>query len=360
MTLIRRDLRGLGRFAIKMVAIWTLAYFIFIFFRNFGIEESAKFDLVGHIDHRTEFWTVVFIGVLTGIFYTLLEVFFDRPYFQKIPFGKVILFKTVLYFIMMRLIFFLAALVFASLDGRQIDMAMIQEAMMSKSFWVLLAYFLIVSAVISFVLQVSQKFGPGMLWNFLIGKYHKPLVEDRIFLFIDLHSSTTHAEQLGHVKFSRLLQDCFFDLTDVVTRHHCDVYQYVGDEAVLSWPKEKGITDKRCLHAYFDFMAILNAKKAHYMEHYGLQPYFKAGLHMGQVTVAEVGVVKKEIAYHGDVLNTTARIQAACNQYGQALLASEDIINNISFDKAFNCELMDNPLLKGKKKKVKIYGVQSI
>ena len=36
-------------------------------------------------------------------------------------------------------------------------------------------------------------------------------INKRIFMFIDMKDSTTHAEQLGHVKFTHLIQDCFRD-----------------------------------------------------------------------------------------------------------------------------------------------------
>jgi len=341
-----------------MIGVWILAFFIFSFFRNFGIEDSPKFDRVSQLNHGLELSTVLISAVLTGVLYTVLEIYFDRPFFQRTSFGKVILLKTFLYVVLMRVVFFFSSLYFAWMGGMALNKETMIWAMTSKTFWVILLYFLIVSAIISFTLQISQKFGPGMLWSFLIGKYHKPIEEERIFLFVDLHSSTTIAEELGHIKFSRLLQDCFFDLTDVVTKHHVDVYQYVGDEAVLSWVAQKGIQDKRCLHAYFDYMSILESRKQYYQENYGLLPYFKAGLHMGKVTAAEVGVVKKEIAYHGDVLNTTSRIQALCNKYGQALLVSEEIVKNLAQDHFFKFDLMASPLLKGKTKKVNIYSVQ--
>ena len=57
---------------------------------------------------------------------------------------------------------------------------------------------------------------------------------------MDLKSSTTYAEKLGHIKYSQLLQDFFSDLTDVVSQFNVQVYQYVGDEAVISWDKEEG------------------------------------------------------------------------------------------------------------------------
>ena len=85
-----------------------------------------------------------------------------------------------------------------------------------------------------FILQVSDKFGQGVLISFLLGKYHRPKEEDRIFMFMDLKSSTTHAEKLGHIKYSQFIQDCFFDITDVVIKYDAKIYQYVGDEVVLS------------------------------------------------------------------------------------------------------------------------------
>jgi adenylate cyclase len=40
-------------------------------------------------------------------------------------------------------------------------------------------------------------------------------------------------------------------------------------------------------------------------------------------------VIKKEIAYHSDVLNTAARIQGQCNPMGKTLLISERLKDSI-------------------------------
>ena len=48
---------------------------------------------------------------------------------------------------------------------------------------------------------------------------------------------------------------------------------------------------------------------------YGVVPEFKAGFHVGFATVGEIGVLKKIIAFSGDVLNTTSRIQSNCNKF---------------------------------------------
>jgi len=52
---------------------------------------------------------------------------------------------------------------------------------------------------------------------------------------------------------------------------------------------------------------------AYYLSKYGRVPVFKAGIHGGKVMALEVGSVKKELAYLGDIVNTTARIQGECN-----------------------------------------------
>jgi 3-oxoadipate enol-lactonase len=161
---------------------------------------------------------------------------------------------------------------------------------------------------------LRSKIGYQDFGNLLLGRYRTPREEQRAFTFLDLKSSTTIAERLGHRTYSRLIQDSFRDLTDSLIETGAEVYQYVGDEAVLSWPVEKAVEDANCVRAYYLFRARLERKGARYQERYGLVPAFKAGVNMGAVTVVEVGVLKRAIVYHSDVLNTAARIQALCNE----------------------------------------------
>ncbi|MEO0338384.1 MAG: adenylate/guanylate cyclase domain-containing protein, partial [Bacteroidota bacterium] len=203
-------------------------------------------------------------------------------------------------------------------------------------------------------------FGPGVLWNMFIGRYRNPREEQRVFMFLDLKSSTTIAEKLGHIKFSKLIQNCFADLTPVVTKHKVEIYQYVGDEAVLSWPLDSGFEKNNCIHCYFDYMDILAAKADYYEKEYGLQPFFKAGIHLGEVIVAEVGLIKREIAFHGDVLNTTARIQSRCNELQQKLLVSDKVLQYLRPDQKIQSQRLGEEVLKGKKLPVVIYGINKV
>lgn len=178
-------------------------------------------------------------------------------------------------------------------------------------------------------------------------------------MFLDLKSSTTIAEIIGHLQYSQLLQDCFTDLS-IVRDFKAEIYQYVGDEVVLSWPVSKGLENLNCVKTYFMFQGLLEKRSDFYKKKYGLVPFFKAGLNVGEVTVAEVGQIKRDIAFHGDTLNTAARIQGMCNNYNKVLLLSQalqELINN-------NEEVRINPVgeveVRGKVQPVKIYSIDGI
>jgi adenylate cyclase len=72
---------------------------------------------------------------------------------------------------------------------------------------------------------------------------------------------------------------------------------------------------------------IIKYKKSRYIKKYGVFPEFRVGYHFGQVMVGEIGYIKRDIAFSGDVLNTTSRIQGLCSEFGLDILASKDFAN---------------------------------
>ena len=103
---------------------------------------------------------------------------------------------------------------------------------------------------------------------------------------------------------------------------------------------------------------IIKRKKDSYLSKYGLVPEFKAGIHAGTVIVTTVGKQKKEIVYHGDVLNTTSRIENKCNELKEKLLISGDVLNYLSLDNDFIVEEKGEIELRGKADKLSLYGVK--
>jgi adenylate cyclase len=199
-----------------------------------------------------------------------------------------------------------------------------------------------------FMLQVNDKFGPGVLWKLLTGKYYHPRDEERIFMFLDLRSSTEIAERIGHKRFFELLRELFQDVTRPVVDSKGDIYQYVGDEIVITWPVHRGMQDGNCIECFFRIERAITSRSAWYTQHFGVVPQFKAGVHVGEATVGEIGVIKKDIVFSGDVLNTTARIQEECNRHRVDLLASDELLRRMSVGRSYAATLIGEIQLRGK------------
>jgi len=211
--------------------------------------------------------------------------------------------------------------------------------------------------LISAGFAVSRKLGPGVGWNWLRGYYHHPREEERIFMFLDMKDSTTLAERLGNRQFSALVRDFFQDLTNPVIETRGEVSHYIGDEAVLTWRMDRGLPEANCLRCFFLMQAAVAKRSAFYLATYGLVPAFKAGMHCGPVVTTEVGEIKSEIVFHGDVLNTTARIEGLCNALGADLLVSEELVRQLP---SVGLELRDcgEQVLKGKEQRMHVYAVR--
>ncbi len=212
--------------------------------------------------------------------------------------------------------------------------------------------------IVSGIFQISRKMGPGVLGNWMLGKYHEPKEEERIFMFLDMKDSTTLAEKLGALRFSALVRDFFSDLTKPVLDTRAEVSHYIGDEAVLTWKVAPGLEEANCLRLFFEFRSRLASRAGHYRAKYGLVPEFKAGAHIGPVVATEVGDVKSEIVFHGDVLNTSARIQGMCSVLGEEFLISGELASRLGTIGDFVKVDHGRHLLKGKEHDVDIFGIR--
>ena len=204
------------------------------------------------------------------------------------------------------------------------------------------------------LLQINDKFGHGVLWDLVKGKYHSPREERRIFMFLDLKSSTSIAEKLGNKKYYNLLKDFYADITNAILYNKGEIYQYVGDEVVVSWKFENGIENHHCLRCYFEMREAITLLEDKYTERYGLIPAFKAGIHCGTVTAGEIGIIKRDITFSGDVLNTASRIQTKCNEYEVSVLASDELLEQMPENGFFKSEAIGAIELRGKEKKVQL------
>ncbi|MEX0289198.1 MAG: adenylate/guanylate cyclase domain-containing protein [Flavobacteriaceae bacterium] len=339
------------------ILFWVAAIYFLIIMRFAGHSSEITNPIDPNIPiNRPLFLRMGLAGaVLIGISFGFLEILFEKRFFRQMSYGRLIISKSIIY-----MIIFVAVMAFLSIRNQQLSLGYFDYDSWQRSFFdpnllIPISYLAVASMLLNFVKEVSLKFGPGNLWKMLIGKFHRPQEEERILMFLDLRSSTTIAEKLGHIKYSELIQDCFSDLA-IVKYQHAEIYQYVGDEAVLSWRVSEGLRNNNCIHAFYAFKDLLEKRSEHYQKRYGLVPFFKAGMNLGKVTVAEVGQIKKEIAFHGDTVNTAARIQGKCNELNSEFLISESLKEKLS-GKGFRNEIIGKVALQGKREEINVYAV---
>jgi adenylate cyclase len=342
------------------IIYWVLAFSVFVLIRfvAHGEEQGVSFVNPKNVIPLTEWIHFgIILGIVVGIFYAIIEFVFNKLITGNIYLGLVMVLKTLTYIVVLIIsLTYIIALIEVEMDlDLQNDRGWWRK---SSLFWLATSYFFLASFIFLFLKLASEKFGKGVLINMLIGKYRNPTEEERIFMFIDLKSSTTIAESIGHKRYSKLIQDCFFDLNKVLSRFDGEIYQYVGDEAVITWKLKKGLKNNNCIGLYFAFTKQLKKRSSHYMKQYSLEPFFKAGVHGGELIITQVGTVKKDLAFHGDVINTTARIQDECNKYDEALLISEELLGYMQLNPNYRAKNLGNILLKGKHDSLNIMAIE--
>jgi adenylate cyclase len=301
---------------------------------------------------------IIVVGLLVGA----MEVVWLGNLFAKKSLVRKITYKLVFYTIFLLLVILITYPIAAALELRvslfdPIVLEKLLDFLRNIEFagtMVSISFSLFASLFYS---EISENIGHGVLMNFFTGKYHTPIEEKRIFLFSDMKSSTAIAEQLGHIKYFELLREYYSDFSEAIIRHSGEVYQYIGDEIVISWKYNEGIKNNDCINCFFAMKKDLKKRADWYTSNFGVVPTFKAGLHVGKVTTGEIGALKKEIIFTGDVLNTTARIQGLCNKYAVDILVSEDLIKELQHDKKFQITSLGETELKGKEEKMELFTV---
>ena len=309
-----------------------------------------------HLDYHS-----VLFGFPLGLLFGLLELFLfqkAKMRFRRWSFTKMLVLKTLLYTFLIYTVIASITIIAGFFEGHK--MSEIPTFMSSVGQFVLVVYTLVVYGLLVFFLQINHLLGEGILWKFIRGKYHQPREEERIFMFLDMKSSTTIAEQLGHVRFYALLNELFHEISQPVLQTKAEIYQYVGDEVVLTWEVEDGLRDSNCLKAFFMFQENLVRHGENYLKNFGVKPEFKAGLHFGKVISAQIGDIKREIVYNGDVLNTTARIQNECNKYQRDCLISGELMTRLKQMNGFRWERIDAVTFRGKETEVELFSVMNV
>ncbi|NMH88669.1 adenylate/guanylate cyclase domain-containing protein [Flavivirga algicola] len=342
--------------------IWLFFGLVYIMLEYGILGRTTIYPATGNKYSLSTSLTMISLGcLLMGFSQGIIEIFWFKKKFNKKSFWTKLTFKSIFYLFF--IVVFLISLTFinntylykASLfDPIVIDSVLV--FIKKFSFWSTVIYTGIILDIALFYSEIKDYIGKNVLSNYL-GKYHKPKQETRVFMFLDMKSSTTIAESLGHKKYFELLQTYYADMTKAILETSGEVYQYVGDEIVVTWKEKPGLYKNNCIHCFRKIFEMIDKKKEKYIKQFGLVPEFKAGYHIGAVTTGEIGIIKKELIYTGDILNTSARIQAECNNLNSKTLISEELAKKLKKDGRFSCIKVENLLLRGKRKSIQLYKV---
>lgn len=310
-------------------------------------------------------WSTPLFSLLLGLLIGAFEIRFLSGLFKQGSLTLKIVAKTAIYLVIMFLFLFTISLINNAIETKSgLFSAPVMDNVMgfvnSFAFWSVQIYIGVIIVFSLFINEMSDNLGSQVVFNFLTGKYHTPKQEERIFMFLDMKSSTSIAERLGHIRYFNLLKEYYQDLSPSILQCGGEVYQYIGDEIVVTWKTAKGLQDTSCIRCFFSMKQALQLQAGKYRSKYAQVPEFKAGFHVGEVTTGELGVIKKDIVFTGDALNTTARIQSLCNHYGQDLLLSGDLLKLLDLGPEYRVRDLGSQNLRGRDQPVSLFTINEV
>lgn len=327
---------------------------IYLFLGYFNANATIFFDFPAELE------VSLIESIISGLLVSLLEIYIFKKHFRKSKSIIRIGLKTIIYGIFIFFAILVSSYFYISTESTEFINSYSKDYLgiiTSRGIFYSLGVHLSAVTVALFLIEIDSFLGQGATMNLLLGKYTYGKEENRVFMFMDLKSSTTHAEKLGHLTYSKLIQDCFIDVTKALLKYNGTVYQYVGDEIIISWKNidESNIED--IVNTFEVFRDTIKKKSNYYIEKYDIVPEFKAAVHKGKVVMTEVGELKREIAFHGDVLNTAARLEGFCNEKGYSLIVSNTIYSLFVNPATYKLIELGALNLKGKQEKVIAYGM---
>ena len=298
------------------------------------------------VDSPETFWlngaTGAGVGVMVSSQLMLFEYYLEPTYlerpFSTWPFAAVLGTRTGFYTAASLLALWLIPSIAA---GQPIQI-------LHDDLWRQLSFSIGFAFAVNLVIEFARLIGPRTLLNVITGRYYRPLTEERAVLFLDMVGSTRLAEAVGPARFHAVLNAVFVRLGAVISAHHGEIYRYVGDEIIATWPVRDATTVAQALSAATGCLAALEAEGPRFEREHGVRPRVRAGLHLGPLLTGEVGGFKKEIAFLGDVMNTAARLQEACRDLGKDLLVSRVVVDQAPVPPGWRIEPLGKRRLRGR------------
>ena len=218
-------------------------------------------------------------------------------------------------------------------------------------------FFLVVALLINFSVRIHSLVGARVLLNFLLGRYHRPLREQQVFMFVDFLDARGLSNRLGDLRAQSLISAAFFDIDGPVREFGGEPHRYIADELVVTWPFGRGVRNARCLRCALGVASLLRANADLYRSTYGEAPRLRIALHGGPIVVSEIGDDRREIVYFGDTINTTARLRGLAKKIQRELVISAALLEHMPLPDGIRAEDMGAFALSGKAEETRVYAV---
>ena len=314
------------------------------------IPVSLGYEFIDSVIDEDVEGKISFVGLAIGIVLAMPLALLEESKFdermRRLPFLVAVFVKSLTYIGSLVVVFQSVGLIVGLMEGLTMDD--FWASFTDREFYIRMGAGFTIYVIIVFFRQLDRIFGPGVLVRYLLGRYHRPRREARIFMFLDIKSSTSLAEQLGHEAYLAFINEFFRDISGPVLDSAGEIYEYVGDEVVLTWKEERGIKNANCIRVFFDIDTTIEKRKQRYLDRFGVVPEYRAGVHVGEVMTAEIGDLKKGLIFNGDVLNTGSRIQGECARLGRRLVSSVELLEKLPLPEEWTVEKMGPVILRGK------------
>lgn len=193
--------------------------------------------------------------------------------------------------------------------------------------------FVIAFAVIGIVVMRTVHFiGIETLFHLTVGTYHRPVVQQKVLLFLDINNSTGLAERLGAIQTKALVGKFLFDVSKPITDHGGDIYLYKGDGLIALWDWREAVKGNRILRAIDAVFTTIGREREEFLEQFGTVPSFRIGVHGGEVVVSEQGDTKRAIGVYGSTINIAARMEEAAKAHNVLCVVSGDVAEALCDD----------------------------
>ena len=343
----------------SIIMTWVIAALVSVYIKFNDIPDHiihSVYHLPSKVNRYELYQTALVIGLVLGVVMSVAHVFLYPLIIKSRNFLLGLLFRLVVF----TFLTFFALYLFLTLSGTPIPLNSEKGLVLfSRSVVDILPYLLIVEMINGLNITLRRNLGRGYFNKLMRNTYFSPRNEYRVFMFIDLKNSTPLADRMGSLEFSRFIQKCFSDFSATALDFGAEIYQFVGDEVIISWLAKENFKFSSCMDLHFAFQKRLKKASQYYLADFGTLPEFRSSIHCGSVSAALVGVYKSEIAYHGSVLNLCSRLQTVCRQYDSPLVISEDFYQKVASESAYRYEPISGIELKGVSKLQLVYKVMA-